>query len=177
MSIKTIDFPMETAAYDEKSGLSADEVEEVVRSTASVLTEGAVQVAALHYIDPLRFGTSDAEQTINAPYGAKIVEQNVSVAPRDTADEDTTAYAEDIIPFTEDRNIKDALAQAGYEGEDAVGMADAISKLLSTDALKQGTVLRVGLVVHGDEPKVVRTSVYKGTEHILTIAATTAISS
>jgi murein DD-endopeptidase MepM/ murein hydrolase activator NlpD len=170
MSIKTVDFPMETAAYDEKSGLSADEVEEVVRSTASVLTEGAVQVAALHYIDPLRFGASDAEQAINAPYGAKIVEQNVSVAPRDTADEDAAAYAEDIIPFTEDRNIKDALAQAGYEGEDAVGMAVAISKMLSTDALKQGTVLRVGLVVHGDEPKVVRTSVYKGTEHILTIA-------
>ena len=170
MSIKTVDFPMETAAYDEKSGLSADEVEEVVRSTASVLTEGAVQVAALHYIDPLRFGTSDAEQTINAPYGAKIVEQNVSVSARATADEDTSAYAEDIIPFTEDRNIKDALAQAGYEGEDAVGMAGAISKILSTDALKQGTVLRVGLVVRGDEPKVVRTSVYKGTEHILTIA-------
>jgi murein DD-endopeptidase MepM/ murein hydrolase activator NlpD len=42
--------------------------------------------------------------------------------------------------------------------------------MLSTDALKQGTVLRVGLVVHGDQPKVVRTSVYKGTEHILTIA-------
>jgi murein DD-endopeptidase MepM/ murein hydrolase activator NlpD len=170
MSIKTIDFPMETAAYDEKSGLSADEVEEVVRSTASVLTEGAVQVAALHYIDPLRFGASDAEQAINAPYGAKIVEQNVSVASRATADEDTAAYAEDIIPFTEDRNIKDALAQAGYEGEDAVGMADAISKMLSTNALKQGTVLRVGLVVHGDQPTVVRTSVYKGTEHILTIA-------
>jgi murein DD-endopeptidase MepM/ murein hydrolase activator NlpD len=170
MSIKTIDFPMETAAYDEKSGLSADEVEEVVRSTASVLTEGAVQVAALHYIDPLRFGTSDAEQAVNAPYGARIVEQNVSVTPRAAEDEDATAYAEDIIPFTEDRNIKDALAQAGYEGEDAIGMAGAISKLLNTEALKKGTVLRVGLLVHGDEPKVVRTSVYDGTTHIVTIA-------
>jgi murein DD-endopeptidase MepM/ murein hydrolase activator NlpD len=170
LSIKTIDFPMETAAYDEKSGLSADEVEEVVRSTAAVLTEGAVQVAALHYIDPLRFGTSDAEQAINAPYGARIVEQNVSVAPRATADEDATAYAEDIIPFTEDRNIKDALAQAGYEGDDAVGMAEAISKMLNAEALRKGTVLRVGLVVHGDDPKVVRTSVYKGTTHVITIA-------
>ena len=89
MSIKTIDFPMETAAFDEKSGLSADEVEEVVRSTASVLTDGAVQVAALHYVDPLRFGTSDAEQAVNAPYGARIVEENVSVAPRAPADQDT----------------------------------------------------------------------------------------
>ena len=135
-----------------------------------MLTEGAVQVAALHYIDPLRFGASDAEQAVNAPYGARIVEENVSVAPRATADQDSTAYAEDIIPFTEDRNIKDALAQAGYEGDDAVGMAEAISKLLNTEALKQGTVLRVGLMVHGDEPKVVRTSVYDRTTHIVTIA-------
>ena len=150
MSIKTVDFPMETAAYDEKSGLSADEVEQVVRSTALRADRGRRAGGALHYIDPLRFGTSDAEQAVNAPYGARIVEQNVSVTPRATENEDTTAYAEDIIPFTEDRNIKDALAQAGYEGEDAIGMADAISKLLNTEALKKGTVLRVGLLVHGD---------------------------
>ncbi len=49
-------------------------------------------------------------------------------------------------------------------------MAEAISKLLNTEALKKGTVLRVGLVVHGDEPKVVRTSVYDRTTHIMTIA-------
>src|SRR6185436_10815183 len=61
MSIKTVDFPLETAAFDEKSGLSTDEVEAVVRSTAAVLTDGAVQVAALHYVDPTRFGASDAE--------------------------------------------------------------------------------------------------------------------
>ena len=33
MSLKTVDFPIETAAFDEKSGLSADEVEKVVRET------------------------------------------------------------------------------------------------------------------------------------------------
>ena len=52
MSLKTVDFPIETAAFDEKSDLSADEVEKVVRETGSVLTDGAVQVAALHYVDP-----------------------------------------------------------------------------------------------------------------------------
>ena len=49
-------------------------------------------------------------------------------------------------------------------------MAEAISKLLNTDGAQAGTVLRVGLMVHGDEPKVVRTSVYDRTTHILTIA-------
>ena len=76
MSIKTIDFPIETAAYDEKSGAFRRRGRR--RSfvePASVLTDGAVQVAALHYVDPQRFGTSDAEQAINAPYGVRIVER------------------------------------------------------------------------------------------------------
>ncbi|TIX94940.1 MAG: M23 family peptidase, partial [Mesorhizobium sp.] len=36
--------------------------------------------------------------------------------------------------------------------------------------LKAGTVLRVGLEIHGDAAKVVRTSVYDRTQHIVTIA-------
>jgi murein DD-endopeptidase MepM/ murein hydrolase activator NlpD len=169
MSLKTVDFPLDKVAFDRTSALSAKEVEEVVRDAAGDLTDGAVQVAALHYVDPQRFGASDAEQAL-ASYGVKIVQENVSVASRALADQDSTAYAEDIIPFTEDRNIKDAFVQSGYEGDDAVGMAEAIGKLLNTEALKAGTVLRVGLLVHGDEPKVVRTSVYDRTTHILTIA-------
>jgi murein DD-endopeptidase MepM/ murein hydrolase activator NlpD len=168
MSIKTVDFPLDAVSFDGNSALTADEVEEVVRQTAGDLADGAVQVAALHYVDPRRFGTSDAE-ALAGSYGVKIVQENVSVASR-SSDQEGTAYAEDIIPFTQDLNIKDALAQAGYDDDDAVAMAEAIGKLLSTEALKAGTVLRVGLLVHGDQPKVVRTSVYDGTTHILTIA-------
>ena len=164
MSIKTIDFPMETAAYDEKSGLSADEVEEVVRSNgcradrrcgASGRTSLYRSAAFRH----LRCRADDQRPLRRQDRRAECLGRAACDGGRGHA-----AYAEDIIPFTEDRNIKDALAQAGYEGDDAVGMAEAISKMLNTDALKKGTVLRVGLVVHGDEPKVVRTSVYKGTD-------------
>src|SRR5262245_4585216 len=45
MAIKTIDFPMQAISFDANTELRADEVEEVVRSTASVLTDGAVHVA------------------------------------------------------------------------------------------------------------------------------------
>jgi murein DD-endopeptidase MepM/ murein hydrolase activator NlpD len=94
----------------------------------------------------------------------------VSVAPRDASDQEATAYAEDFIPFTADRNIKEALAEAGYDGDDAMEMADGISSQLSTEALSAGTVLRLGLEVHGDKPTVMRASVYNGTNHALTIA-------
>ena len=170
MSLKTIDFPMETAAFDEKSGLSADEVEQVVRETGSILSDGAVQVAALHYIVPERFGDTLAAQALNASYGVRIVPENVSVTPRAAVDDQAVAFAEDIIPFNTDRVIEKAFADSGYAGDDAIGMAGAIAKLLNATALKAGTVLRVGLEVRGDEAKVVRTSVYDGQTHLLSIA-------
>lgn len=170
MTLKTVDFPLETAAFDEKTGLSADEVEQVVRSTGAVLTDGAVQVAALHYVDPQRFGDTLAAQALTASYGVKIVQENVSVSPRATDNDESVVYAEEIIPFTTERAISDAFADSGYAGDDAAGMSAAISRMLNTKALREGMVLRVGLEVRGDVARIVRTGVYDKTDHILTIA-------
>jgi murein DD-endopeptidase MepM/ murein hydrolase activator NlpD len=171
MSLKTVDFPISTAAFDEKSDLSADEVEKVVRETSADLSEGAIQVASLHYVDPQRFGDQLA-QSLAGTYGVKIVPENVSVAPRPDAEsaDQAPSFAEEIIPFRDDKNITDAFADSGYTGEDATGMANAISKLLNAPALKAGTVLRVGIEVRGDVATVVRTGVYDRTRHIVTIA-------
>lgn len=169
MSLKTVDFPIDTASFDEKSDLSADEVEKVVREAGTDLSDGAVQVASLHYVDPQRFGEAFAESMAGS-YDVKIVPENVSVAPRATVDDQAPAFAEEIIPFTKDLDVTEAFADSGYTGEDATGMAEAIAKLLNATALKAGTVLRVGLEVHGDAAKVVRTSVYDRTQHVVTIA-------
>ncbi|TRC75828.1 M23 family metallopeptidase [Mesorhizobium sp. WSM4310] len=169
MSLKTVDFPIETAAFDEKSDLSADEVEKVVREAGTDLSDGAVQVASLHYVDPQRFGEAFAESMAGS-YDVKIVPENVSVSPRAATDDQAPAFAEEIIPFTKDTDLTEAFADSGYTGADATGMAEAIAKLLNAPTLKAGTVLRVGLEVHGDAAKVVRTSVYDRTTHIVTIA-------
>ena len=119
MSLKTVDFPIATAAFDETTDLTASEVEEVVRSTSAVLTDGAIQVAALHYVDPQRFGDSLAGRRSPASYGIRIVPENLSVAPRSQEAENELAYAEDLIPFNDERDVEDALSEAGYAGDDA----------------------------------------------------------
>lgn len=169
MSLKTVDFPIETADFDEKSRLSADEVEQVVRETGAILSDGAVQVAALHYIDPQRFGDSFEAQAIAASY-VKIVPENVSVSPRAEASDDEVAYAEDILPFTAERDIDEAFAEAGYSGKDALGMAEAIGKMMSSTKLKQGSVIRLGLEVRGETARIMRAGVYDRAQHIVTIA-------
>jgi murein DD-endopeptidase MepM/ murein hydrolase activator NlpD len=169
MSLKTVDFPIETASFDEKSDLSAEEVEKVVRGAGTGLSDGAVQVASLHYVDPQRFG-DQLTQSMAGSYDVKVVPENVSVSPRAIADDKAPAFAEEIIPFAKDLDLTEAFADSGYTGADATGMAEAIAKLLNATALKAGTVLRVGLEVRGEQAKVVRTSVYDKTQHIVTIA-------
>src|SRR5689334_15029893 len=113
MSLKTVDFPIETASFDEKSDLSADEVEKVVREAGTDLSDGAVQVASLHYVDPQRFGDAFAESMAGS-YDVKIVPENVSVSPRAVIDDQAPAFAEEIIPFTKDTDIAEAFADSGY---------------------------------------------------------------
>jgi murein DD-endopeptidase MepM/ murein hydrolase activator NlpD len=169
VSLRTIDFPLETATFDTKTGMSADEVEKVVRNTAAILTDGDVELASLHYVDPQRFGETLSTQAL-AAYGVKIVQENVTVSPGD-ADETAAEFAEDLIVFNADKPIVEALAGAGYDGPDAEGMAEAIGKLMNATALKAGTVLRLGIETHGgEESRIVRASVYAGEDHLLTIA-------
>jgi murein DD-endopeptidase MepM/ murein hydrolase activator NlpD len=170
MSLKTIDFPMDTAVFDEKSGLSAAEVEEVVRATGADLTDGAIQVAALHYVDPQRFGDSLAAQALTASLGVRIVPENVSVFPRVEETTSELAYAEDLIPLARERELVEALADAGYAGDDAKALAEAVTMRLHATALKPGTVLTVGLEVRGEQARMVRLGVYAKTQHILTVA-------
>lgn len=172
VSLKSIDFPIDTANFDESTGLSTDEVEKVVRTAGAGLTDGDVRVEALHYVDPQRFG--DSESLANGPLAAKlgvhIVQENVSIAQKDTDADSSEGFAEDLIPFTEDKDVTKAFADAGYTAQDASGMADAIAKLLDTSTLKAGSVLRVGVETKDGESHIVRTSVYDHTRHLLTIA-------
>jgi murein DD-endopeptidase MepM/ murein hydrolase activator NlpD len=172
VSLKTVDFPIDTANFDERGGLSAEEVEKVVRTAGAGLTDGDVRVEALHYIDPQRFGDSEslANGPLAAQLGVHIVQENVSIAQKDADADSSEGFAEDLIPFTAEKDIAQAFADSGYTDDDARGMADAIGKLLDTSTLKAGSVLRVGVETKEGKSRIVRTSVYDHTRHLLTIA-------
>ena len=166
VSLKTVDFPLDTANYETTRQLSTQEAEAVVRSTAADLSDGAVQIAALRYVDPERFGQPAA--TPKAGFGVKIVPENMSVSPRQSSD--TSEFAEDVIPVAADKKIIDTFHDNGYTGDDADGMAEAISKLLNTDSFKKGTVLRLGIESRDDKSRIVRASVYDHTTYVMSIA-------
>ncbi len=170
VSLKTTAFPASGAVFEQSASLTLEEVEEAVRISGTALTEGDVQVASLHYLDPLRFGNGDGDFALGANLGVKIVQENVTVAARAAGDIPETSFAEEIIPIRSDASPKSLFKDAGYEGDDADGMADAITTLLSASKLKGGWALRIGVESLKDEQRIVRTSVYDGKTHLFTIA-------
>ncbi len=170
VSLKTSNFPDGSKEFAAEGDLSADEVEEYVRVTGAALTEGDVQVASLEYVDPLRFGLDQSAIDITASYGVKFVPENVSVAPKSEDQAVDIQFAEELISFRADQKIKSALEDAGYTGEDAKGMSEAMATLLNGDALRAGSLLRLGIETRDDIPKIVRAGIYRNKEHVLTIA-------
>ncbi|WP_349365793.1 MAG: M23 family metallopeptidase [Nitratireductor rhodophyticola] len=168
VSLKSHDFPLRSSDFSSARSLSTEEVEVAVRNTGAILTDGDVQVAALHYVDPQRFGDTFSTQAL-AAFSARVIPENVSIAAR-TARETAPEFAEDLIPFRTERAIAEVFAQSGYRGDDVDGMVEAITKLLNAPDLKAGTLLRVGVEMRGEQSRVVRTSVYEGRKHIVTIA-------
>lgn len=174
MALKVVDFPIDTANFDESTTQSAEAVEQLVRTTGMILTDGDVQVASLHYIDPQRFGDSLSTETITASYGFTITPENVSYSPRDADDQEEQAFAEDIVPVMADTTIGAALAGAGYTGQDAKDVTQKLTDILHGPKLKEGQVLRIGLDVRGEAATIVRLSIYdsaRAREPVICLAA------
>lgn len=170
ISLRVVDFPMDVTNFDTTADLTVDDVENIVRDTGILLTDGDVQVASLHYVDPLRFGASESLFSLSPALGVRITQENVSVAARNEGTELAgDGFSEELIPFRNAANISDALTSAGYTDDSAPQMAEALAKLMNSPRLKEGSVLRVGVESRNGEDRIVRASIYSNTTHLVTV--------
>lgn len=170
VALRTVDFPLASATFDEASQLSSDEVEEVVRTTGAILTDGAVHVAALPYVNPQRFGDLFPGQSVTMPLNVKIVRENVSIAARSAVQADVASYGEEVIPVHSGGPVPDVLAGAGFADAPAAEIAEAIARQAGAEKLKEGMALRLGIESRGEEMRIVRASLYEGMAHLVTVA-------
>ena len=169
--LKTIDFPFENANFEESGRLTADEVEKVVRETGAILSDGAVHVAALHYVNPRRFGNPSISDVIPAAFDVKVVPQNVSVARVSRSNGLVPAFSEEVIAVRQNGSIRDVFENSGYSGEDADGMIEALTTLLKTDRLEADMAVQIGVETRDDAGHIVRTGIYhRNSGHVLTVA-------
>lgn len=170
ISLRVVDFPISATSFDTSADLSVEDVENIVRETGILLTDGDVQLASLHYVDPLRFGASESLFSLGPSIGVRITQENVSVTARnDDSELNSDGFSEELIPFRNAANINEALSNAGYSDDSAQEMAGALAKLMNSPRLKEGSVLRVGVESRNGKDKVVRASIYSNTTHLVTV--------
>lgn len=170
ISLKSRPFPSRALEFPTAGVLSADEVEETVRTNGSVLTDGSAQLAALYYIDPRRFDSEDDSLDYDTGLTARIVEQNMSVSSPIMSSQNLPEYADDVIAIRQDTSVSDALYSSGYSKQQAEDLSKAFAGQAKLDSLASGDVMRVGIIQVNDKADIVRASIYRKNRHLATVA-------
>lgn len=170
VSLETSEFPTKDVAFKYAPSMTLEEIEETVRTNGSVLTDGNSQVASLYYVDPRRFAASNNALDITSGLTAKVIESNMSVASPEAITNTTPEYADDIIPIRADTDIETALSSNGYSKKQADLVSRKLSDTYGNDKLRDGNILRMGIMQTGEDLKIVRASIYLRDQHEVTIA-------
>jgi murein DD-endopeptidase MepM/ murein hydrolase activator NlpD len=168
VALRTKPFADDNLVFDQATELNDEEVEAVVREQSPHLTAGEVQIAALTYVDPTRFGIGDVEADAIAAINVKITAENVSSAS--ATDNKEGQFKEILIDVKSAKPLGQALLEAGIQGESAKNSAEALATLLQGDKLKEGQKLRISGYVGDDATDVRRISLYNGVTHVASIA-------
>ncbi len=170
VSLETSEFPTKETGFNYAPAMTLEEIEETVRTNGSVLTDGNSQVASLYYVDPRRFAASNSALDITSGLTAKVIESNMSVASPEAITTTTPEYADDIIPIRSDIDIASALSSNGYSKKQAELVSRSLSDAYGNDKLRDGNILRMGIMQTGEDLKIVRASIYQRDQHEVTIA-------
>jgi murein DD-endopeptidase MepM/ murein hydrolase activator NlpD len=170
ISLRTLDFPVDGSPLEFAGAMTVDEAEETVRNNGSILTDGTVQVAALHYVDPRRFAASGPVLDFSAGLNARVITENVSVAAPSQVGDAVPDYVEDVIVITEEQQIYDAMLAAGYDDAQSTMVSSIFSTLHRSTLMSEGQLLRLALQRTGEVSRIVRTSIYDGRDHVVTLA-------
>ena len=147
--------------------MSLEEIEASVRLDGNLLLSGGTSVVST-YVDPQRF--ADVFQVPEQGTAARVIEENASISVLTDITPDTEQFADDIIKIDGDTNIDRALRSAGYPQAQSEMLSGLLAARLSSDSLASGDMLRIGVIQKGQDIRVVRASVYRGTDHLTTIS-------
>ena len=170
MRLKIVDYPVAGVPQAYAASMSMEEVEQVVRTNGSILTDDTFQVAALHYVDPQRFGGPHSDLDLTGELTSRVVAENVSISPALSADRHAPEFVDDVIAIRAPKSMTDALIDSGYRHGEAQYVAEILSLETGTQELEEGQVFRIGLEQRGEHTRIVRASLYDGTRHIATVA-------
>ncbi len=176
--IEQIQFPLQTAQFDQTTQISTYEAELIVRKARVSLNDGQVQVAALPYLDTTRFALKPEEITQPSGLDIKIIAENVSTAVQGATEADLQlAFIEEVIAVPVKQTLSQALSNFEFQPIPLKGMTVALNGELGTGPMAKGTKLRIvweqasdPSTISGVRKTCKRISVYRAGNHIKSVA-------
>lgn len=174
VSVETTDFPLGLIQKDPRIVMSADDVEAIVRASAS-FGGSETDMAALSFIDPGGDG-GDGDYSAEDPFsamGVKIVPENVSnVAKSDESAADQDG-GERFVAVTKGQSFRELLADNEVPDADIDGIVDALATLVDLNAIHVGQKVRLAVGLGEDDTVIpLRVSIYEEGAHQATVART-----
>lgn len=173
ITLKTYDYPFGDDGLRYAARMNLDEAEETVRTNGSILIGQNSQIAALHYVDPRRFGNAQTaifDFTANIQNNARVVAENISVASYASRDIKEIEFFEDVQTIRTAASLNDILVEAGHEEAQIAKYIDILAQEIDVENLTAGTSIRLGIEQDEFFTKIVRISLYEKDNHIVTAA-------
>ncbi|MBU4528700.1 MAG: M23 family metallopeptidase [Hoeflea sp.] len=170
ISLRSLDFPVESPERPFAASMTLDEAEETVRTNGSVLTDGSVQLASLNYVDPRRFVSNRIDLDFSASLNARVIAENVSVASYSPSSPERVDYVDDIIPVRKAAALSDILDGAGYGSEQYEAAMTLLAQQIKIDKIPENSVIRIGVEQSGERARIIRMTLYQNSSHVITVA-------
>lgn len=165
------DLVIDQIDFDGADALTDDDAQQELKKAGFTLEKNKELLSILTLIDPLKLEDLSSTSHFTESPEVRIVQENVTVSPQSRRIDLTKNYAEDIFPIRRKQKIADAFKDTNYTQEQIERVVRTLTKLNNSDTLKEGSLLRIGIVTQaGEEDHLVRASIYHGKYHTLTIA-------
>ncbi|WP_336276949.1 M23 family metallopeptidase [Bartonella sp. CB178] len=169
--LRNYDFLVNQIDFNDADTITSSEAQQELLKAGFSLDRTNEHLSVLTLIDPLELDELSSTPKFTDAPEVRIIQENMTVSPRNQRIDLTKNYAEDIIPILKKQKIVDALKKNDYTETQIEQISDILGIFNHSDTLKEGSLLRIGIVTQlGEEDRIVRASIYRGKHHILTIA-------
>ncbi|WP_336293999.1 M23 family metallopeptidase [Bartonella sp. CB169] len=169
--LRNHNFIIDQINFDDADTLTEDEAQQELKKAGFSLEKSSELLSILTFTDPLKLENLSSTPQFTETPEVRIVQENVTISPQTHRVDLTKNYAEDIIPIRKKQKIADAFKDTNYTEKQIKQVINTLTKFSRSDTLKQGSLLRIGIITQtGEEDHLVRASIYQGMHHVLTIA-------
>ncbi|GAA5102195.1 M23 family metallopeptidase [Bartonella acomydis] len=171
ITLRNYNFIIDQVNFDDTDALTDDEVQQELKKAGFALEKNDELLSLLTFIDPLKLEDLSSPSQFTDTPEVRIIQENVTISPQNRRIDLTKNYAEDILPIRKKQKIIDVFKDTNYTKQQIEQVVSTLTKLHHSDTLKEGSLLRIGIVTQaGEEDLLVRVSIYQGKYHLLTIA-------